>query len=250
MSVANIPIVSIQDNNLTTTSLSIAEGVQVQHKNIVGLIRKYSNDLEEFGQLAFETRVVSSGGAGQQTEIAILNEQQATILLTYMRNSEIVRSFKIALVKAFYEMRDQLKQPAIDLMNPRELRGLLLSYSDKVEELEDTVKEQLPKVAALDRISTADGYTCITNAAKTLQIRPKDLFKALSSNRWIYRRAGGKTWIGYQAKIQQGYLTHKVVTILLPDGSERLQEQVLVTAKGMAKLGELFTIALAKKAAR
>jgi phage regulator Rha-like protein len=43
----------------------------------------------------------------KQAKTYFLNEQQATLLLTYLRNSEIVREFKKALVKAFYELKSQ-----------------------------------------------------------------------------------------------------------------------------------------------
>jgi hypothetical protein len=37
-----------------------------------------------------------------------LNEQQATLLMTYLRNSEKVRNFKKRLVKEFYRMREEI----------------------------------------------------------------------------------------------------------------------------------------------
>ena len=47
------------------------------HKDVIALIRKYQSDFEEFGQLTFETAVVSAKGAGQATEYAVLSEDQA-----------------------------------------------------------------------------------------------------------------------------------------------------------------------------
>ena len=84
---------------------------------------------------------------------------------------------------------------------------------------------------------------CITNAAKNLQIRPKDLFSYLSAQKWIYRRQGGIGWIAYQDKLQAGLLEHKITTVERSDGSEKITEQVLVAAKGMAKLAGLLDVA-------
>ena len=39
-----------------------------------------------------------------------MNEQQATLLITYLRNTEPVKEFKKNLVKAFFEMRDELSK--------------------------------------------------------------------------------------------------------------------------------------------
>lgn len=48
----------------------------------------------------------------------------------------------------------------------------------------------------------------ITEAAKTLGVRPKELFDWLSRNGWIYKRANGATWLGYQDKCNQGRALH------------------------------------------
>ncbi|WP_145551912.1 phage antirepressor KilAC domain-containing protein [Yersinia mollaretii] len=59
---------------------------------------------------------------------------------------------------------------------------------------------------------------------------------------WIYRRTGGRTWLAYQERIQQGVLEHKVTTVSRGDGSEKVVEQVLVTAKGLTKLSKMLGI--------
>lgn len=109
-------------------------------------------------------------------------------------------------------------------------------------ELKHEVEELKPDAEAFTRIAKADGSMCITNAAKHLQIQPKSLFKLLSENHWIYRRNGGKTWLAYQDRIQSGVLEHKITTIASSDGSERVVEQVLVTAKGLTKLSKTIGI--------
>lgn len=103
-------IVTLHNNEPMTTSLAIAEGVDLEHKSVIQLIRKYLGDLQEFGSLAFEMRVMRKDGRGGEAgEFAYLNEQQATLLITYMRNSDIVRRFKIELVRAFYALRDNAR---------------------------------------------------------------------------------------------------------------------------------------------
>lgn len=95
-------------------------------------------------------------------------------------------------------------------------------------------------VDALERIAKADGSLCLTDAAKALQQRPKDLIAYLSSHHWIYRRAGGDHWVGYQQRLQSADLEHKVTTVLRADGTEKITEQVRMTAQGLAKLAKLF----------
>lgn len=105
-------LVMIHHNEPMTTSMAIAEGTENTHAAVIKLVRKYVEDLQTFGPLGFEIQVARPGRGGEATEYAYLNEPQATLLITYLRNTEIVRRFKIALVKAFYEMRDRLAAPA------------------------------------------------------------------------------------------------------------------------------------------
>jgi phage antirepressor YoqD-like protein len=128
----------------------------------------------------------------------------------------------------------------IDLNDAGALRGLLLTYSEKAIELERQVKELLPSQEALNRLSQADGSLCITDAAKALQMRPSDLFAWLRRNGWIYKRAGTAHDLGYSSKTTAGLLEHKVTTVLRADGSEKVTEQVRITARGLTKLAQLI----------
>tara|TARA_R110001583_G_scaffold134993_1_gene286772 strand:+ start:2176 stop:2901 length:726 start_codon:yes stop_codon:yes gene_type:complete len=131
-------------------------------------------------------------------------------------------------------------QQAVDFNNPAQLRGFLLQATEEIEKRDQHIAVLEPKAVALDRLSGSDGSLCITNAAKDLQMRPKDMFAYLSQNSWIYKRAGSASWTAYQEKIQQGLLEHKTTTVSRSDGSEKLIEQVRVTSKGLAKLASLL----------
>jgi len=145
----------------------------------------------------------------------------------------------------------------------RALRGLLADYSERVialetrvreteavvEESQSIIREQTPKVLALDRIATATGSLCITDAAKILQVQPKVLFAWLSANAWIYQRVGSSAWLGYQDKVQSGVLEHKVTTVSRSDGSEKTVTQVRITPKGLARLSTELSQADAKVSA-
>jgi len=101
-------LVFARNGQALTSSVIIAENTGNTHKAIIQLVRGYLNDFETFGGVGFEIQPFETNGGVQKREIAILNEQQATLLVTYCKNTETVRKFKVALVKAFYEMREQL----------------------------------------------------------------------------------------------------------------------------------------------
>ncbi|HER1316454.1 TPA: Rha family transcriptional regulator [Streptococcus pyogenes] len=72
---------------------------------------QHKKDLEAFGVLSFEIHKPEKGSlGGRPRRIYHLNEQQATLLVTYLGNTEPVREFKKNLVKAFFEMREELTQ--------------------------------------------------------------------------------------------------------------------------------------------
>lgn len=130
--------------------------------------------------------------------------------------------------------------PMKALADPDALRGLLLTYTEKVIALEAKVAEQAPKVQAMLRLEGADGSLCITNAAKALSVRPKDLFSHLQSSKWIYKRPGTSVWVGYQDKIQAGLIEMSEYLQTKPDGTEVVRVQAKITAKGLAKLASAF----------
>lgn len=133
----------------------------------------------------------------------------------------------------------QAARPLIPQTLPEALR-LAADEAEKRAAAEAQLAIAAPKVAALDRIATADGLLNLTGAAKALQQQPLKFCESLRQLGWIYRRAGGKSNVAYQDKIQAGYLTHKTTTIKRDDGTEKICEQVLVTPKGLTKLAVLM----------
>ncbi|GAY71225.1 MULTISPECIES: Rha family transcriptional regulator [Streptococcus] len=90
-----------------TTSEIIAECAGVKHHAVQEHIRKNKERLERLGKVSFQMRPLPSG---QQAKDYILNEQQATLLITFLKNTEQVATFKENLVKAFFAMREELTQ--------------------------------------------------------------------------------------------------------------------------------------------
>lgn len=142
--------------------------------------------------------------------------------------------------KYFLECERRAKDPSAILNDPAAMRGLLLTYTEKVLELQGQVAELAPKADALDRIATADGSLCVTDAAKNLQVRRNNLFDFLRTNGWIYRRAGTDHDVAYQTKIASGLLEHKTTTVYRSDGTEKITTQVRVTPKGLAFLAKVL----------
>lgn len=225
---------------VTMSSLEISTLVGSRHDSVKRTIER----LADSGAITLPP-TVEKPTTGRPTTIYVFEGEKGkrdSIVVVAQLSPE----FTAKLVDRWQELERELSRPAFDaaaaLNDPEFLRTTLLTYSEKVIALEHKVGEMQPDVEALERISKADGSMCITNAAKHLQVQPKDLFKLMSESHWIYRRVGGKCWLAYQDRIQSGVLEHKVTTVSRSDGSEKVVEQVLVTAKGLTKLSKMMGV--------
>lgn len=223
----------VRSDVATMSSLQIAQITGKRHDHV---LRDIESILEEAGIGA-----PKFGG----TYLDVQNKERPCYNLP-RRECDLVISgysvkYRLAIIDRWQELEAKAaapRDPMEILKDPAAMRGLLLTYSEKVLELETTVSTLTPKAEALDRLTLADGSVCITVAAKLIQVRPKELFTYLQKETWIYRR--GAHWSAYQYRIQQGVLDEKVTTVTRSDGSEKVCEQVLVTAKGLARLAELM----------
>lgn len=157
-------LVKLIDGEARTTTLAIAEGTGIEHASIIKLLRNYTSDFEEFGKVGFE--IQPSGKTNQPMQFAFLNQEQATLVMTYMRNSEIVRTFKKRLVKAFYEIANTAKIAA-----PTSLKDALkLAYEQQclIEEQSEKITEMLPKAEFFDTVAKSDQWEDMLTVAKTL----------------------------------------------------------------------------------
>ncbi|KNB48610.1 prophage ps3 protein 13 [Streptococcus pneumoniae] len=135
-----------------TTSEIIAECAGVKHDTVQSLIRNHQEDFESYGIIGFEIRKLD--GRGRPMKIYRLNEQQATLLITYLRNTEPVRKFKMNLVKAFFEMREELSkfrmQRALEKPKRKTLHDSIENWEQAPKHAHSTMNNLLLK-AVTDR---------------------------------------------------------------------------------------------------
>lgn len=166
-------LVTLKDGQPVTTSEVVAANTENQHKNVLELVRQYQIQLEEFGLVAFETRARSKGqhGGGDVT-IAILNEPQATFLLTLMRNSTIVVKFKLALVKAFFALRAEAEtiQPqqrsleAIDALRFQRAITMAITNGERIVDKFPAMSAEKKISVVVSLVNDASGREVLTRA--------------------------------------------------------------------------------------
>ena len=133
-----------------TTHEIVAEHAEIEINSVRKLIDKHKEDLETFGVLSFEIHKPEKGSlGGRPRKIYRLNEQQATLLVTYLGNTRPVRNFKTNLVKAFFEMRDELTkfklQRALEKPKRKTLHDSIESWKEAPKHAHSTITNLLLK---------------------------------------------------------------------------------------------------------
>ena len=135
-----------------TTSEVIAECAGVKRDTVQKLIQRHEKDLREFGRVGFEIRTLQTRGGQQMAKVYHLNEQQATLLLTFLRNTPVVIEFKKELVRQFFAMRKEL-------MNIKAIKAerkpLRTSMTDAIKALPDSPHKQFKYSQYTDLAYTA-----------------------------------------------------------------------------------------------
>lgn len=112
-----------------TTPEVIAANTGIKRRSVIDLIARNKEELEQFGILRFE--IVKINGRGRPRKIYHLNEQQATLLLTFLDNTPQIKAFKVALVKQFYEMRDELTKRNVNRAIEKPVKKTLMDCIKK-----------------------------------------------------------------------------------------------------------------------
>lgn len=135
-------LVELKGNNVFTNSKVIADGTNNQHESVVAIIRKYEKDILDFGNIDFSD--LKSGKRGQPERVYYLNEEQATFVITLLRNSKIVVKFKKELVRQFYAMRRFILEKQSKLWGETRIANKenRLKETDVIKLLVDYAKEQ------------------------------------------------------------------------------------------------------------
>lgn len=219
----------------TMSSLEISRLVESRHDKVKQSIER----LAERGVITLPPmgEVPNDGPGPKSIAVYQLGKRDSLVVV-----AQLSPEFTARVVDRWQELEAKAAAPALDPARLSRLQLIELAMQAEQERiaLEEKVVEMAPKVAALDRIATADGSLCLTDAAKQLQMRPKDLISFLAAHHWIYKRAGCSAWIGYQDRIQTGLVEHKSHIVIDAAGAERVRDQVRITAKGLTRLAEII----------
>lgn len=143
-----------RDETPRVDSRELAQRMGVKHKNTLELLQKHYAGFLEFGKVAFKTEPLPGSRTGQKERFALLNEDQAYLLLSLSRNTPRVVALKVKLVQAFSAARKAAEQrkyeylPTYHLAHDA-LKGLAPDRQ-RQQHLHVNVNKLLNKVAGLD----------------------------------------------------------------------------------------------------
>jgi anti-repressor protein len=78
-----------------------------------------------------------------------------------------------------------------------------------IDQQDTCIRDMAPMVDGFERIAGMGGLLCLTDAAKALQMRPKDLIDRLLARKWLYRRKSSGDLVASEPVIQKGFLKPK-----------------------------------------
>lgn len=164
-----------------TTSEIVAECAGVQHHTVTRLLRNHKERFEAFGFYGFQIHKLD--GKGRPKKVYHLNEQQATLLITYLDNTPQVVKFKTNLVKAFFEMRDEVAQfklqRALEQPKRKSLHEAIEYWEQAPKHAHPTLNNLLLKGASgmnkRQLMAARGGYNGIVSLTSTELARYQDL---------------------------------------------------------------------------
>ena len=170
--IENIPVISTLEaaSNMLEDGYDNAK-LHKKNKFIVKLIREHLSDFEEFGKVGFQNPPSPESKTNQNIRIAILNEEQYFLLMTYQRNTKKVREFKMNATKAFFAMKKKLSGEGAGA----------LPQMDKLKEQIDERLNDFEKKFEDFRLGShhtsmalSHSIRVVTSAEKTIQNLPLD----------------------------------------------------------------------------
>jgi anti-repressor protein len=173
------------------------------------------------------TRILDQDEKGEQTvltpggpqKLGVINESGLYSLILLSRKPEIKKFKKWITAEVLPSIRKTGSYGnKVDLNDPKQLRILLLNYSDKIE------RDQ-SKVQFYDKYINSDGFYNLQNAARALNQSPNLFINNLKNTYLFYQ---GSALVPYQLYRKQGLF---IVKSTLVDNIARYQ--TYITPKGL-----------------
>ncbi|WP_375646808.1 Rha family transcriptional regulator, partial [Bartonella sp. TT29SHDZB] len=212
--------ITIPENNFqnttvpTMSSREIAELCGKQHAHIMRDIRQMLGELyPEGGQSKFGSTYLDKQGKPQNCYN--LPKRECLILV-----SGYSMTLRARIIDRWQELEKQAVIPQIDYSSPKAMIGFLNYLQGQIDQKDTIIEDLIPKAMALESLQRHDGLFSLTEAAKILEMQPKQFILFLQQKGWVYRRAVGGNLLPYQDKIQKKLMDCPTITLQTASGIE------------------------------
>ncbi|OGT89439.1 MAG: hypothetical protein A2514_16020 [Gammaproteobacteria bacterium RIFOXYD12_FULL_61_37] len=236
LNVGQKPLDSSPAQNLTMSSVEIADLAGKRHDNVMRDTRKMLAELHgEGGGLNFEDTHTNPQN-GQSYPIFRLPKRETLVLV-----SGYSVSLRAKIVDRWQELEAQIVAPVFDPDNlsRKDLLQLAIDAEERRITLQKRVDDLRLTAGLFDRLEAAEGAFTLQSAAKILQQGPSKFTARLQEKGWIGHRSISGPLHPAQDKIDEGFF-HTRETLSKFDPAMRWTGKILLTPKGLANLGLLL----------
>lgn len=196
------------NGELVVSSRVIAEQFNKQHSHVLASLEQILENPN------FDSLIISSfyevEGQNRKYKEYLLTEKGFTL---YMFNIQGYNEVKMAYINEFDRMKNALNNPLSMLlsMNKESLALTCVQLTQQVQEKDDIIIAQTPKVEYHDNVLKPNGLLTMTMVAKDMSMSAKTLNAMLNVLGLIYKQS--KTWYlysEYEHLLEDGYFDYHI----------------------------------------